>query len=480
MAKKNVFQKVIDNVRFSFVQKTVSKTRAKNPNLLPSPAAAPRRVPSNGFPHGNSTQPGSGQAQAIKALYRAVAMALMDLQITQGQISIGQNITTPGSITIRLLPLRAMVINKAKAIEAAVLVHSRWPGQVSVQHNGGYLDVVFFLPENLQSVKLGLADLPDPLAVGITVGGKPVRIELNDRTRYALKIFGIPGSGKTTLVKAILYQILSTRTDDLKLIICDPKQDLVAFAQARQTVWYVDHHLDYERVVYAWCDEIARRKHEKDRSRGDYLLVVDEADEVLQDKTLRERVTSTLQIGRAFGARMIYINQVQKAGRTNSHKNLLDVIGFWIQGKTASARQGSHQAGQAGSQANKLDGAGMFEIGMGDRSVQFNGVYMEDDTILSLPQDKRERPLPPPTIVEVDAAPPAPGGRPEVRPTESDVALALEYEALRGNRIPYRVARDHFGVTRTRWDKLPVEVTRHQRIELLRGRVRGVLVKKGV
>lgn len=134
-----------------------------------------------------------------------------------------------------------------------------------------------------------------------------------------LLVAGTTGSGKSTLVDALLYTLMFRSPATCQFIMIDLKKvALIEYRRAPHTIAYADTAetaLDALRQAMTICEkrfEKMQKRHEKEYTHGDVYVIIDEWAEVATSKVKRpamELVQRICQIGRAAHVHVILCTQ---------------------------------------------------------------------------------------------------------------------------------------------------------------------------
>lgn len=146
----------------------------------------------------------------------------------------------------------------------------------------------FLLPEFIRQggIRLRLwVDIPVDYpglrgGVGVGMYNTVIPFEFREDAPHS-RVTGTSGSGKTELMKTILYQLATHyRISDLGIAIIDPKRDFEPFTDEEHLLWnpaYTD--TDAEMVIRHFYAEFVRREEANERNARRWLLCIDEADQ---------------------------------------------------------------------------------------------------------------------------------------------------------------------------------------------------------
>jgi len=150
-----------------------------------------------------------------------------------------------------------------------------------------------------------------PVVLGQAVTGETLTLDLAKPSTPHLLVAGATGSGKTMLLKSIVYGLAQSKpAEDVKFIIIDTKHELTSLVGLAHVVTVVSEPTTAFRLL-ATALGIARdryRDHAVPWPR--YVILIDEyADLVLQDRNIEKLIISLASIGRAVGIHLILATQ---------------------------------------------------------------------------------------------------------------------------------------------------------------------------
>lgn len=209
------------------------------------------------------------------------------------------------------------------------------------------------------------------VCVGIATGGAPVWIDLADERTAHLVIGGTTGSGKSVLLKWLIYRLVKQNaTDALRLILLDPKRfELRDFAQVPHLAHPITSNpLEVARVL-AWVGSELERRAETGRNRPRLVVVAEEiADLSASNRDVIGLIARIAQIGRALGIHLVATTQ--QPGAKSLGDSLVNFPARCL-GRVASATLAYGAAGRKQTGADALLGRGDFLLVAAGETVRF-------------------------------------------------------------------------------------------------------------
>jgi DNA segregation ATPase FtsK/SpoIIIE-like protein len=277
----------------------------------------------------------------------------------------------------------------------------------------------------------------------------PVYFGFTDEAPHAL-VCGVSGSGKTELMKTILYQLMQNRTPaELGIAVADPKGDFEHLQDQEHLLFQPAHDFeDIHRLIDLFHTEYARRQEHNVRDERRWVLLVDEADQenVLRNSVNNEKINDIVLRGRSLRMNVIigtHIPDVSSLGDIGG-----GLTNRWL-GLTSNARESG--AIQGGLALHKLGGKGDFYSVSGGQRIRFQAAMTTSrqwDALTYIPGIEHVR--------EARAAPPVnhlnidditnPAHRPKIEADPYTVGFYLFHGI---NKVTQAVAKDVLGLTRT-------------------------------
>lgn len=274
------------------------------------------------------------------------------------------------------------------------------------------------------------------VCVGIATGGAPVWIDLADERTAHLVIGGTTGSGKSVLLKWLIYRLIKQNaTDALRLILLDPKRfELKDFAQVPHLAHPITGNpLEVARVL-AWVGSELERRAETGRNRPRLVVIAEEiADLSASSREVIPLISRIAQIGRALGIHLVA--STQQPGAKSLGDSLVNFPARCL-GRVASSTLAYGAAGRKQSGADALLGRGDFLLVAAGETTRFQAPLPDGRQWSQLPSGpvgSLERELP--TLVEFADRDRDPRGGPGRRELAGADYAAIEADLGRGATI---------------------------------------------
>lgn len=226
-----------------------------------------------------------------------------------------------------------------------------------------------------QDVSIAHPKLQNGAGVGLGMLDKPVPFRFTDTGAHAL-VCGVTGSGKTELMKTIIYQLMQAPIENVGLAIVSPKPiDYERFSNAEHLLWQpASTSNDIHNLIQHFHAEFLRREHNSLCNNRRHVLVLDEADQdsVLRDSENRERINNIALRGRAFRMNLLVGTHVPDKA---SIGNIISSLTNRFLGMMSNARESGQVEG--GLALHKLAGQGDFWHVMGQNQTRFQVAKLE-------------------------------------------------------------------------------------------------------
>jgi len=354
------------------------------------------------------------------------------------------------NLGIGIRPARVMDVADALAIAAGAT-----SCRVSLAA-GGILLLEIPKPEDqrqpLRAARLEALQPPAPTAAcaGIATGGRAVWLDLNDERYAHLVLGGITGSGKTELVKWLLYRwTQQLAPSDLDLLLLDPKgTELKIFARLPHLRHPIQSDPAEIARTLAWAVAEMDRRARSGISRPYLLIVIEEVADLLSvNKGLAAPLTRIAQVGRALGIHLLCTTQQPGA------KALGDAsINFTarIIGRVGSRTLTYGATGRKGTFADDLLGRGDLLLVAAGETVRFQAPLTGGQQWLKLPRTSAVRTLDNelPTLAYIADLQRDPRGGRDSRPLTRDDYTAIEADIRAGQTVDQIRSRYNIGYER--------------------------------
>ena len=223
-----------------------------------------------------------------------------------------------------------------------------------------------------------------PLGIGTI--GRPVWLNLADERACHVALGGTTRSGKTNLLRWILYRLLvQNGARDLQLLLMDPKgYELVPFAQSKHLVNPPMSQKGEIVKALIWLHQMAMERAHTGANCPRILAVIDEVKELVdQAPAVKNMLASLAQIGAAVGVHLIVTTQ-QPGSKAMG--DALPNFPCRILGRVTSKTLSYGAAGRARSQVELLLGRGdMLLLGEGNRMTRFQAPLVTPDELQTIP-----------------------------------------------------------------------------------------------
>lgn len=264
----------------------------------------------------------------------------------------------------------------------------------NVQRTGNVVTVEVQLPDAFRyTVKASGLPMRTGLRVpvGVTTLGRPHFVNFQSANYAHALIAGITGSGKTELLRSIIYA-LARQNDHSKLgfIIVDGKMGLGYFALSESAHLMEPIIVDPVRAVKATLWLRGEIEHRKRMEPGEIarqkriFLVIDELKNVITmggDRFV-DALSGVAEMGRAFGVHALVTSQRPTKGTLGSMLTKVN-LGLRIVGRVGTAEESSVATGQRQAGAERLAGCGDMLVGPALTRVQ--AAMVSDEDLRSLP-----------------------------------------------------------------------------------------------
>ncbi len=196
-------------------------------------------------------------------------------------------------------------------------------------------------------------------------------------------VCGITGSGKTQLLKAIIYSLaITNKPEELSMVMVDPKgldfssiniphlasKPIIDLALASNAIHQVRLELD-------------RRMAKSDRTKKAIVIVCDEVANFAEDKNTISDLVHIARLGRALHIHLILATQRPTSKSLDT--TLRSQLTCNLTGVVSSPEEAKYASGIANSGAERLEGKGQFLLNApGYNNLKIQGLLIRDEKSL--------------------------------------------------------------------------------------------------
>ena len=260
------------------------------------------------------------------------------------------------------LALSRAAIARAKS---AVLVEFELP-------RGAWSTVAIRNPGNGLSLKLGLDVL-----------GRAARLDLGQAETAHVLCAGTTGSGKSFLLRALLWQAIQAAPDRLQVLLVDTKRELSSASMVFPT-WRNLRRATHPARRPCWNGPPAAST-ERTPASIPMVIVIDElADVVATSKATIPALARIARLGRSLGLHLLAGTQYVSKD-TLGDPQLKANLTCRLAGRVENAQASALATGFPDMGAHRLSGSGDFLLAQGGRAVRFTAPVLTVDQLATLP-----------------------------------------------------------------------------------------------
>jgi len=242
------------------------------------------------------------------------------------------------------------------------------------------------------------------ITLGNTSLMRPVSCKLNGHNIAPILVAGRTGSGKTEALRLMIWQLaLQNEPKDLNIIVMDPKNGRLAnFARLPHLAMPIAVTPEQGYEALKWLVWKLSKRLENGENSPSIVFFVDELIELMRVdmKTVAAALGRLAALGRERGIHLVLATQ--RPDRKYIDKLAVANLGLRLIGLVGDTTEATVAAGQGGTEAHKLCGAGDM-IGVVAGSVnRLQIAYVKDTALDRLP--KMDSPPPPSEFESIDLA----------------------------------------------------------------------------
>ena len=220
------------------------------------------------------------------------------------------------------------------------------------------------------------------LKLGLDVLGRAARLDLGQPETAHVLCAGTTGSGKSTLIKALLWQAIQAAPDRLQVLLIDTKRELERFYGLPHLVRPAARDASGAAALLEW---IAGSMTERTPADPPVVIVIDElADVVATSRATIPALARIARLGRSLGLHLLAGTQYVSK-ETLGDPQLKANLTCRLAGRVENAQGSALATGFPDMGAHRLSGAGDFLLAQGGRAVRFTAPVLTDVQLATLP-----------------------------------------------------------------------------------------------
>ena len=220
------------------------------------------------------------------------------------------------------------------------------------------------------------------LKLGLDVLGRAARLDLGQAETAHVLCAGTTGSGKSFLLRALLWQAIQATPDRLQVLLVDTKRELSAFYGLPHLAQPAARDASGAAALLEWA---AGSIEERTPASIPMVIVIDElADVVATSKATIPALARIARLGRSLGLHLLAGTQYVSKD-TLGDPQLKANLTCRLAGRVENAQASALATGHPDMGAHRLSGAGDFLLAQGGRAVRFTGPVLTVDQLATLP-----------------------------------------------------------------------------------------------
>jgi hypothetical protein len=220
------------------------------------------------------------------------------------------------------------------------------------------------------------------LKLGLDVLGRPARLDLSQPETAHVLAAGTTGSGKSYLLRALLWQAIQAPADRLKVLLVDTKRELERFYGLPHLEQPAARDASGAAALLEWA--AGSIDHRTPDSTPTVIVIDELADVVATSKATIPALARIARLGRSLGLHIIAGTQYVSKD-TLGDPQLKANLTCRLAGRVENAQASALATGYPDMGAHRLSGAGDFLLTLGGRAVRFTAPVLTDDQLATLP-----------------------------------------------------------------------------------------------
>ena len=212
--------------------------------------------------------------------------------------------------------------------------------------------------------------------------GRAARLDLGQAETAHVLCAGTTGSGKSFLLRALLWQAIQAAPDRLQVLFVDTKRELERFYGLPHLAQPAARDASGAAALLEW---VAGSMTERTPADPPLVIVIDElADVVATSKATIPALARIARLGRSLGLHILAGTQYVSKD-TLGDPQLKANLTCRLAGRVENAQASALATGHPDMGAHRLSGSGDFLLASGGRAVRFTGPVLTDDQLATLP-----------------------------------------------------------------------------------------------
>ncbi len=220
------------------------------------------------------------------------------------------------------------------------------------------------------------------LKLGLDVLGRAARLDLGQAETAHVLCAGTTGSGKSVLLRSLLWQAVQAAPERLQVILVDTKRELERFYGLPHLAQPAARDASGAAALLDWA---AGSLDHRTVDSTPMLIVIDElADVVATSKATIPALARIARLGRSLGLHILAGTQYVSKD-TLGDPQLKANLTCRLAGRVENAQASALATGHPDMGAHRLSGSGDFLLASGGRAVRFTAPVLTVDQLGTLP-----------------------------------------------------------------------------------------------
>lgn len=222
------------------------------------------------------------------------------------------------------------------------------------------------------------------LKLGLDVLGRPARLDLSQPETAHVLAAGTTGSGKSFLLRALLWQAIQAPAERLQVLLVDTKRELSRFYGLPHLAQPAARDANAAAALMEWA--AGSIDHRTPDSTPTVIVIDELADVVATSKATVPALARIARLGRSLGLHIIAGTQYVSKD-TLGDPQLKANLTCRLAGRVENAQASALATGHPDMGAHRLSGAGDFLLATGGRAVRFTAPVLTEDQLATLPAE---------------------------------------------------------------------------------------------